>query len=349
MKNGGLRARLRREHLVVAYVVLAVAGLIAVRATVGALDFISVGWILVLAALPLLPWIVPQLGEFLKTISPYVQSLKLGGLQLDLREISRPVMIPSTGILANVPNDVGALSTSTGITELLAALREFRNKGAGPVVVIDLRDGHKWRLPNLYFLVRLLEIEPVVSELVFTEIRGGTDGHVVGTCSPGDFRRQVEAVVPGYAAAASTIQTPVQPDLHDMNQAQQLGASFSVLERPSVRARAGTTTLRAATSHRNGFGATSSGVSSAPPPLRWLPGCFRTRTCVQSSNSHIATCPPQRAHFSRASSIATSSLSPSPAQRWRERKRLSPTAAKIDLAPKRQCGLGIIRRSQSPK
>ena len=230
MKNGGLRARLRREHLVVAYVVLAVAGLIAVRATVGALDFISVGWILVLAALPLLPWIVPQLGEFLKTISPYVQSLKLGGLQLDLREISRPVMIPSTGILANVPNDVGALSTSTGITELLAALREFRNKGAGPVVVIDLRDGHKWRLPNLYFLVRLLEIEPVVSELVFTEIRGGTDGHVVGTCSPGDFRRQVEAVVPGYAAAASTIQTPVQPDLHDMNQAQQLGASFSVLE-----------------------------------------------------------------------------------------------------------------------
>jgi hypothetical protein len=154
------RRRLRGEHAVVAYVVVAIAALITVRSLVDALDFVGVGWILVLVALPLLPWILPKLGGFLKAISPYVQSLKLGALQLDFRTIERkPISVPSSGIFASVPNDVGALSSGTSIQQLLSALRDFRRKGAGPVVVIDLQDGHKWRLPNLYFLTRLLENE----------------------------------------------------------------------------------------------------------------------------------------------------------------------------------------------
>jgi hypothetical protein len=60
------RQRIRGEHVAVAYGVVAVAGLIVLRALVDGLDFLSIGWILVLAALPLLPWLLPRLGVFLR-------------------------------------------------------------------------------------------------------------------------------------------------------------------------------------------------------------------------------------------------------------------------------------------
>jgi Zinc-binding dehydrogenase len=75
------QSRITGKHLLGAYIVAAIAGLIVLRAVVGALDFISVGWMLVLVALPLLPWLLPRTGVFLKEISPYVQAISLGGLK----------------------------------------------------------------------------------------------------------------------------------------------------------------------------------------------------------------------------------------------------------------------------
>jgi hypothetical protein len=69
------RRRIRAEHIAVAYGVVAVVGLIVLRALVDGLDFLSVGWILVLAVLPLLPWLLPRFGDFLKATSPYVQTV----------------------------------------------------------------------------------------------------------------------------------------------------------------------------------------------------------------------------------------------------------------------------------
>jgi hypothetical protein len=222
--------RVRGEHLVVAYFVAAVAGLLVLRALIDAVDFLSVGWIIVLALVPVVPWLLPRLGAFLKAISPYVQSVKLGGVQFDLRAVTREaITVPTSGALALVPNDVGALSSGTSIKELMDALREFRRKGSGPVVVIDLQAGAKWRLPNLYFLAHLLEIEPVILQLVFTEMRGGVDGYVVGTCTPGDFRAQVERAVPSYAVAVAANPIPQAQNLDDPAQAQALGTSYMQL------------------------------------------------------------------------------------------------------------------------
>jgi hypothetical protein len=53
--------RPRGEHLLAAYLAAAVAGLVALRALAGSLDFLGVGWILVLVALPVLPWLLPRL------------------------------------------------------------------------------------------------------------------------------------------------------------------------------------------------------------------------------------------------------------------------------------------------
>lgn len=155
-----------------------------------------------MAALPLLPWLLPRLGQFLKAIAPYVRSVKLGALQLDLRAVQRDaITVPSSGALANLPDDTGALSNGTAIMELIRSLRELRRGGASPAAIIDLRVGHKWRLPNLYFLARVLELEPVVNQLVFTEARGDDDGYVIGTCQASEFRRRVEQTVHGYATA----------------------------------------------------------------------------------------------------------------------------------------------------
>jgi hypothetical protein len=95
--------------------------------------------------------------------------------------------------------------------------------------VIDLQAGTKWRLPNLYFLAHLLEIEPVILQLVFTEMRGVVDGYVVGTCTPGDFRAQVERAVPSYAVAVVANPVPQGQDLDDPAQAQALGTTYMQL------------------------------------------------------------------------------------------------------------------------
>ncbi len=220
----------RTQVLLVTYAVAAVAALITLRANIDALDFMSIGWMLILVSLPLLPWLLPRVSEFVKGVSPYVQTFKLGSLQVDLRAVKREVVsVPSAGVLAAVPNDYGALSSGTAISHLVASLAELRRAGGSPAGIIDLRDGRKWRLPNLYFLGRLLDSEPIVSELVFTEMRGGTDGFLVGTCSPGELRRQVEQTVARYGDASSGLQWPVGLDLRDASRAQDMGNAFQAL------------------------------------------------------------------------------------------------------------------------
>jgi hypothetical protein len=229
---GGLRRSRRRlrfsgAHVFAGYVVVAITALIVLRALVDSLGFISVGWIIILVFLPLLPWLLPRFGGFLRTISPYVQSFKLGVVQLELRAVrSEPIAVPTSGNLASIPNDSTGLSAGTTINELMSSLRELRRKGGSPVGVIDLQDGRKWRLPNLYALARLLDMDPVVSELVFTEIQSGTDGYLVGTCSPDELRRQIEHAVPKYSAAATAL--PAGLDLANNAQAQQFGTAFPI-------------------------------------------------------------------------------------------------------------------------
>jgi len=56
------RPTVRGEHVVVAYYVSAVAGLLVLRALVDSVDFLSVGWIIVLALVPLVPWLLPRVA-----------------------------------------------------------------------------------------------------------------------------------------------------------------------------------------------------------------------------------------------------------------------------------------------
>ena len=68
-----------------------------------------------------------------------------------------------------------------------------------------------------------------VSQLVFTAIRGGSDGYHLGNCGPDDLRRQIERTVPSYADASPSLGLPSEVDLADAAQAQQLGDAFERL------------------------------------------------------------------------------------------------------------------------
>jgi hypothetical protein len=219
----------RREavYLATGYLVIAVASLVAARWKWEGLDFLGVGWIIVLALLPLIPWLVPRSGHLLKVVAPRVRSFSLAGVQIELKDTQNtPLTLPSAGKLAGLPNDLSAFSTSTHITDLISALRACRQQGGGPAAVIDLRNGEKWMLRNLYFLAYLLEGNDHVEELVFTETRAGTDGFLVGTATPVGFRQKIAQASPAYANATLKAPLPQPRDLSDPKVAQETAKTF---------------------------------------------------------------------------------------------------------------------------
>src|SRR4051794_37719002 len=65
--------------------------LIVLRALVRHLGFISMGWLLVLALVPILPWLIPALAPLAARVAPFVQSVKLpGGFEIALGSAARP-------------------------------------------------------------------------------------------------------------------------------------------------------------------------------------------------------------------------------------------------------------------
>lgn len=214
------------SELLAAYLAIVVSVLIALRANVDSLEFVGVGWMILLAILPLVPWLLPRLGPFLKSLSPYLRSFSLGGVQLELRAVEdAAIVVPTSGNLAPIANDQSGFSSSTAIVDLVSQLRNLRRDGAPPVGVIDLQGGQKWLLPNLYFLCFMLETDPILTELVFTEKRAEVDGYFVLACSPSDLRRRVDLAVPQYSTVASTL-TLTRGRLIDNFYANELTVKF---------------------------------------------------------------------------------------------------------------------------
>jgi hypothetical protein len=67
----------------------------------------------------------------------------------------------------------------------------------------------------------VLEVDPVVGLLLFTEIRRGIDGHFVRMIRPGEFCRRIEQAVAEYGVARRAVQLPASGDLSDMAFAQR--------------------------------------------------------------------------------------------------------------------------------
>lgn len=211
--------------LAVSYL-LAVVGLIALRAGIDSLDFLSVGWIFALAVVPLLPLLVPRLGAFLKAVSPYLEGVKVGVVELNLRSvIATPIDLDAIAPqLVAVSSQADPQFGGTEIQVLVNGLQRSRSPTVQLVLVVDLQAGRKWRLPNLYFLTRLLQSDAAVEQLIFTEARGGSDGYPLGTTSISTLRRAIERV-PGYAQASASVNLP--SDLTGMPEITQAVTAFN--------------------------------------------------------------------------------------------------------------------------
>jgi hypothetical protein len=218
--------RVDAVYLATGYLIAAVAALLVARALADGLDFLGVGWILVLVLIPLIPWLLPLLEE----VAPRIRSFSLAGVQIELKDTQNaPMTLPSAGNFVGLPNDMSAFSTSTSITSLISALRE---QGGGPAAVIDLRNGDKWLYRNAYFLAYLLEADEQVRELVFTETRAGSDGFLVGTASPAGFRLKIAQAIPAYASA--TLSAPLTAFESFTNALNTTAGTASALELEAV-------------------------------------------------------------------------------------------------------------------
>jgi hypothetical protein len=191
--------------LTLAYAVT-VAGLVALRALVDELDFLSIGWIVVLALVPLMPWLLPAIGPVLERITPFIESVRLPlGIEIPLRPAAREAaplgqvedVLTQDHLIHGLTQTATPFQTTDAL-RVIAGVQEMRRSGA-EAVVVDLGSGVKWRLPNLYFLAWLLAHDSLTRWLVFTETDGEKQGVFVGICSVAELSSRIEAVHPAYA------------------------------------------------------------------------------------------------------------------------------------------------------
>jgi hypothetical protein len=206
--------------LALAYIVLA-GGLIVLRAFDQSFSFLGVGWILAFALVPLLPWLLPLAAPWFGRMVPYVQNVRIGSvLELQLRDAEPRVasLGQVSSILSPRPLETTGSGqfTSTDASEIINSMNELHSKRA-ELVIVELEGGAKWRYPNLYFLARLLEPDPEVRQMIFTEARAGEGGFFVCMCSPSELRKRLEAAVPAYAEAGRHLSIPAEMTAPGLN------------------------------------------------------------------------------------------------------------------------------------
>jgi hypothetical protein len=108
---------------------------------------------------------------------------------------------PSPARFAQVMTDSSRHITSK--TKEIASTKEG-------VVLVDLGGGDKWLLPNLYFLVFMLEKWTCISLVVFTEPKDDVAAMYVACSPPAVLRRRLEEVRPAFAdALPQATDTPI--------------------------------------------------------------------------------------------------------------------------------------------
>jgi hypothetical protein len=117
--------------------------LIALRASVSDLDFLSTGWLLLLALVPIAPWLIRALAPTVGRIAPFVQSVTLpGGFSISLRAAARPVaglgsvedVLTSDHLISQMTTTAAPFSSTDALTAI-SGVRAVRASGAAAVVV----------------------------------------------------------------------------------------------------------------------------------------------------------------------------------------------------------------------
>jgi len=166
---------------------LLVACLVVLRSGLpeGALN--ELHWVLAVAAIPLLPWLLPHISNF-----------RAGPVEFALRDLNPKHVGPDVkeiGDVAAALTEVSISETPSRAGEILERVKQIEAEET-ELVAVDLA-GAPWRLSTIYFIAFLLESRTKVRRLVFEERAPGRRTFL-GMCTSRNLRRAIERERPLY-------------------------------------------------------------------------------------------------------------------------------------------------------
>jgi len=168
----------------------ALAGMVGLRAELpdGALR--DMPWLLAVAAVPMIPWLLPFASEHLSQV-------RAGPVAMSFRDLDQRAVTPQMTEIEHAVSLAGTSITdmSSRSSEISAGVRKIEAERID-VVSVDLVST-RMTLASLYFLAFLLEARTGVHRVVFEE-RDGRRSSFVGMCSPKALRRSIEREHPVY-------------------------------------------------------------------------------------------------------------------------------------------------------
>lgn len=166
------------------------ACMVAIRSELPDTALRDMPWLLAVAAVPIVPWLLPFASKHLSTlragpVAMSFRSLDERAVAPQMTEIDQAVSLADASIadMSSMSGDIGK-----GVKRIEAERVD--------VVVVDLA-GARLTLASLYFLAFLLEARTGVRRVVF-ETREESSARFVGMCSPKALRRSIEREHPVY-------------------------------------------------------------------------------------------------------------------------------------------------------
>jgi hypothetical protein len=171
----------------VAAFLLLVSCLVVLRSELPKDSLTELHWVLAVAAIPLLPWLLPHVSNF-----------KAGPLEFALRDLKPEDVGPQLkeiGDVAEALTEVSIPETPSRSADILERVKQIEAEET-ELVAVDLA-GAPWHLSTIYFFAFLLESRTKVRRLVFEERTPGRRTFL-GMCSPRALRRSIERERPLY-------------------------------------------------------------------------------------------------------------------------------------------------------
>jgi hypothetical protein len=166
---------------------LLVSSLVVLRTELPAGALNELHWVLAVAAIPLLPWLLP-----------HVKNFKAGPVEFALRDLNPKHVGPDVkeiGDVAEKLTEVSIREAPSRSSDVLERVKQIEAEQT-EIVAVDLA-GARWRLSTIYFFAFLLESRTKVRRLVFEE-RAADRRTFLGMCSPRALRRSIERERPLY-------------------------------------------------------------------------------------------------------------------------------------------------------
>lgn len=160
--------------------------LVALRARLPQEALRDLHWLLVIAVVPILPWLLPLAATHLK-------SFRAGPVELDFQHIDPGEALPGTREFEDAAEALAGASLDelpTRAGDIVERVREIEGDRT-EVVVAKLKNDH-WPLASLYLFAFLLESRTIVRRLVLEDGRYNDERAFLGMCSPRALRRSLE-------------------------------------------------------------------------------------------------------------------------------------------------------------